>query len=187
MRHSVNHTYAGDLGFSLIELIATLAIAAILITMIIPSFNTLSVKNQQTDELNSMVHHFYLARSLSTANETRYVLCPSSDSERCTNTTDWSHGYILFEDINPDGTRDASEQLQAVHQPTNDTRIDIDSGQDRSRVVYQTDGHPIGYNLTMTFCDLDGRIPPKAVILSNLGRVRVSETSADGTPLSCDG
>jgi type IV fimbrial biogenesis protein FimT len=187
MQLSVNHAHGAGRGFTLIELIVTLAIAAILVTMVIPSFTTLSVKNQQADEVNTLVHHFYLARSLSTANETRYALCPSSDGERCTNSTDWSHGYILFEDTNSDGTRDTSEPLQAAHQPTQDTRLDIGSGEHRNRVVYQADGHPIGYDLTMTFCDPDEQIPPKAVILSNLGRVRVSETNPDGTPLSCDG
>jgi type IV fimbrial biogenesis protein FimT len=189
MQLSVNHAHRAGRGFTLIELIVTLAIAAILATMVIPSFNTLSVKNLQADEVNTMIHHFYLARSLSTANETRYALCPSSDGERCTNTADWSQGYILFEDsATPhNGLRDPNEQLQAAHQPTQDARIDIDTSEHRNRVVYQADGHPVGYDLTMTFCDPDERIPPKAVILSNLGRVRVSETNPDGTPLSCGG
>jgi type IV fimbrial biogenesis protein FimT len=169
------------------ELIITLAIALILFSMVIPSYRTLTVRNLQASELHSMVHHFHLARSLSISKETHHVLCPSNGGERCTNTTNWSHGYILYEDANQNRSRDQNEPLQAAHQPMHDRRIEIESTEHRRYVVYRGDGRPSGHDLTLTICDTDNRIPPKAVIVNNLGRLRVSETRWDGTPLSCRG
>jgi type IV fimbrial biogenesis protein FimT len=170
-----------------LELIITLTIALILVSMAVPAFRTLTAKNLQASELNNMVHHFHLARSLSVSRETHHVLCPSSDGERCSDTIDWSRGYILYEDANRNRYRDENEQLQAVHHPMHDGNIDIASTGGRRYVVYQGDGRPTGTNLTLTFCDSDSLIPPKAVIVNNIGRVMVSRTHWDGTPLNCSG
>ncbi|MES9945609.1 MAG: GspH/FimT family pseudopilin [Candidatus Thiodiazotropha sp.] len=180
-------SHCRSFGFTLLELIVTMSIVVILLGMGIPAFRALTAKNLQSSEINSFVHHFYLARSLSITNQTHHVLCPSSDGVSCTNSGEWGQGYILYEDSNPNRIRDQNEQLQAVHRPNQEMAIDIASSQYRRFVVYGGDGRPSGYNLTLTFCDPSSQIPPKAVILSNLGRVRVSETSWDGSALSCGG
>ncbi|MES9975730.1 MAG: GspH/FimT family pseudopilin [Candidatus Thiodiazotropha sp.] len=187
MPHTVTHSYVRGFGFTLIELIITLGIALILLITVIPSFRTLTVKNLQASEINSFVHHCHLARSLSISRETHHILCPSSNGESCTNVADWSDGYILYEDLNRNRSRDQNELLQGVHQPIQGMSIGIDSSRHRRYVVYRGDGRPSGYNLTLTFCDPDNLIPPKAVIVSNLGRVRVSKTRSDGSQLSCSG
>jgi type IV fimbrial biogenesis protein FimT len=190
MKISTHQDSLRGLGFSLIELIVALAVLMLLISIGVPSFRTFSVKNLQASEVNSVVHHFHLARSLSVAKETHHILCPSSDGKQCTNAPDWSHGYIVYEDSNHNRLKDQNELLHAVHQPMSDIKINIHSSELRSNrhyVVYQGDGRPMGYNLTLTFCDPDNRIHPKAVILNNMGRVRVSDTRSDGTALRCNG
>lgn len=176
-----------DFGFTLLELVVSISIVLILLGMGIPAFRALTAKSLQASEINAFVHHFHLARSLSITNQTHHVLCPSSDGVSCTNSGEWGQGYILYEDSNPNRSRDQNEQLQAVHRPDQEMGIDIESSQYRRFVVYGVDGRPSGYNLTLTFCDPNSQIPPKAVILNNLGRVRVSESRWDGSALSCGG
>ncbi|OEY67994.1 hypothetical protein BG841_09460 [Marinobacter sp. X15-166B] len=50
-------------GFTLIELIVTLAVAAILVGLVAPSFQNLMRNNQVTTETNSLLSAFQLARS----------------------------------------------------------------------------------------------------------------------------
>ncbi|MCU7935890.1 MAG: GspH/FimT family pseudopilin [Candidatus Thiodiazotropha sp. (ex Dulcina madagascariensis)] len=173
-------------GFTLADLIIALAIVMILLSLGVPSFRTLSAKNQQTSEINNFVHHIYLARSLAISSERHQMLCPSSDGETCLDNSDWSQGFMIFEDTNKNKTRDEDERLQAYHRPTTSTKIDIHSSVGRKRVVFHGDGRPSGYNLTLTFCDPHDLAPPKAVIVNNVGRTRVSETRSDGSPLRCD-
>jgi type IV fimbrial biogenesis protein FimT len=59
------------------------------------------------------------------------------------------------------------------------------STQGRKQIIYRADGRSAGSNLTLTFCDPGDKVPPRAVILSNSGRARISQTRWDGTPLSC--
>ncbi|MES9972319.1 MAG: GspH/FimT family pseudopilin [Candidatus Thiodiazotropha sp.] len=176
-----------EFGFTLFELIVTLSILLIILGMGIPGFRALTAKNLQASEINTFVHHFQLARSLSITKQTHHVLCPSRDGVSCSNDGEWGQGYILYEDSNPNRSRDQNEQLHGVHRPNQEMGIEIESSQHRRFVVYGGDGRPSGYNLTLTFCDPASLIPPKAVILNNVGRVRVSETRWDGSPLSCRG
>ncbi|MBT2971228.1 MAG: hypothetical protein B6D72_00460 [gamma proteobacterium symbiont of Ctena orbiculata] len=187
MQTAVDKAYASERGYSLLELLVTLVISSILITIVIPSYRSFVAKNLQASEINSFVHHFRLARSLSITKETHHVVCPSSDGEHCSPSNDWSHGFILYEDSNRNRTRDRGEVMQGVHQPGHETEIEIHASQGRSVVVYQGDGRPSGYNLTLTFCDPGNQIPPKAVIVNNVGRVRISESRWNGEPLICSG
>ncbi|MEW8505449.1 MAG: GspH/FimT family pseudopilin [Candidatus Thiodiazotropha sp.] len=174
-------------GFSIAELLVTLAISSILVTIAIPSYRSFTAKNLQASEINSFVQHFRLARSLSISKETHHVLCPSSNGENCSASTDWSRGFILYEDRNRNRIRDQGEAMQGVHQPGHEMDIAIHSNQGRRLVVYQGDGRPSGYNLTLTFCDPGSQIPPKALIVNNVGRVRISNTRWNGNPLICNG
>ncbi|MCU7890556.1 MAG: GspH/FimT family pseudopilin [Candidatus Thiodiazotropha sp. (ex Ustalcina ferruginea)] len=185
MQTLVTRFLSKETGLTLIELVITVTILLTLISLGVPSFRNMTIKNQQRSEINSFVHHFHLARSLAITKETHHILCPSVDGETCLGTTDWSQGFILFEDRNRNKTKNQDERLQGSHHPGERVAINIHSSSGRKRVVYQGDGRPSGYNLTLTFCDPDNLVPPKAVIVNNEGRVRVSEVRPSGSPLSC--
>ena len=186
MQHCAN-PYSKSPGFTLTGLLITLSISAILLAIGIPSYRALTARNLQASEINSFVHYFHLARSLSITEETHHVLCPSNDGESCSLSSDWGRGFILYEDTNQNGTRDRNEQLQGVHQPIHQTDFEIQSSRGSQLVIYHGDGRPSGYNLTLTFCDPEHMVSPKAVIVNNMGRVQVSETRWNGAPLSCSG
>jgi type IV fimbrial biogenesis protein FimT len=173
-------------GLTLIELMSTLTLGAILLGIGIPSFLQLAGSSQQTAEINNFVRHLNLARSSAVKTGRDYVLCPSSDLSHCEDQTGWQMGFILFEDRNEDGTRDSDETLEHVNRPTGKFAIDMHSSSGRTHITFRADGRSAGSNLTLTFCDPEGDVPPKAVILSNSGKARISRTRADGSPLICD-
>ena len=172
-------------GFSLIELLITLAAGVILLSIGIPSFQTLAASNQQASEINSFVRHLNLARSLAVKTGRDHVLCPSLDMIWCLEDTVWGKGYILFEDDNENGLRDPREPLRQSSRPLGKIGIDMRSTEGRKQIIYRADGRSVGSNLTLTFCDAGDKAAPRAVILSNTGRARISETKWDGSPLSC--
>jgi type IV fimbrial biogenesis protein FimT len=172
-------------GLTLLEVLVTLAIIALVLGIGVPAFHGLSAGSRQTAEINNFVRHLQLARSSAIKTGRDHVLCPSSDMRLCQEGTDWEAGYILFEDSNRDGLRDAREPLVQISRPTSEIGIDMRSTQGRKQVTYRADGRSAGSNLTLTFCDPSKHIPPKAVILSNTGRPRIATTRWDGTPLTC--
>lgn len=187
MHDHADHARArGKNGFTLINLMLTLAIAGIAMTIGVPALNNLAARGQQTAEINSLVRHLHLTRSHAIKTGVNHVLCPSADGLACLGASQWDRGYILFQDKNKDGVRDPGEELLQAYRSTSEISIGMNSTSGRTQVTYRQDGFSVGSNLTLTFCDPERGIPPKAVILSNTGRTRVSKTRWDGSPLTCN-
>lgn len=176
-------TFLRQRGFTLLELLSGMSIAAVLTTTAVPSFNGLVQRNRITTEINTFVSHLHYARSEAIKRGTRVVICRSADDLSCARTEGWHKGWITFADTNANRELDASESLLRV-EAGEDNGILITSGQ-RRRIVYQATGFSPGTNGTYIFCDPEHPGWAKAVILSNSGRPRLSETAPDGSALNC--
>jgi type IV fimbrial biogenesis protein FimT len=187
MQRNASHCHAArPCGLSLLELLITLVIATIALGIGLPAFTSLAARNQQTAEINRFVTHLQLARSCAVKTGQDHILCPSNDMSGCRDESRWDGGYILFKDSNQDGIRESHEPLLQVSRPMGKIGINMHSSTGRKSVIYRADGRSAGSNMTLTFCDPQQRIPPRAVILSNAGRPRIATTRWDGTPLTCD-
>lgn len=87
-----------QVGFTLMELIVTVAIAAILLTIGVPSFQDTMRNNRAATHMNEMMTALNLARSEAAKLGKRVSLCPSTDQATCTGGTDWTKGWIVFID-----------------------------------------------------------------------------------------
>lgn len=100
------HTY----GFTLLELLVTMAIVAILAALALPSFTTLVANNRLATKANETLAAVMLARSESFKRGKRVVLCKSSDAATCetSSSSPWSSGWIIFVDDDNSGQRTTS-------------------------------------------------------------------------------
>lgn len=88
-------------GFTLIELMVTMAIGAILLTQAVPSFNAMIANNRITSQINELVTVINLGRSEAIKNNGRVILCRSnnatSNNPSCGGTANtWTTGWLLF-------------------------------------------------------------------------------------------
>lgn len=98
-------------GFTLVELMVTIVVLAIIMTIAVPSFQKLLASNNvafDRDELYSML---VLARSEAIKNGQAVSICKSVDHSACDNSLSWSSGWLMFADENRDGTLTGSEKL----------------------------------------------------------------------------
>lgn len=172
------------LGFSLVELMGSLAVGTLLVCGAAPAFDGLVAKSRMSAQINELISHLHLARSEAIKRYAPAVLCPSANGSTCHDQPEWHRGYILFADKNNNGQRDAGEELLRVRQGETASLTALSSLY-RKRVIYRANGLSGGANITVTFCDSKKSTPPKAVIVSNTGRPRVSDTTADGGALTC--
>jgi type IV fimbrial biogenesis protein FimT len=173
-------------GLTLIELIIILTVLALLITLGAPSLRNMYLRNEQTVAVNSFLNHFFLARSLAIQRQKHEIICPSEDGLICLENGIWSRGLIIFEDSGRNGVLDPADPIHSHYLLPESSQLEVYSSQHRTRVIYHEDGRPSGYNLTLTFCDPEERIKPKALIVNNVGRIRISDTGPDNLPLNCN-
>jgi len=107
--------FHGSAGFSLVELIITMSIAAILLTLAVPSFSTLIKDNRQVTQANDLITTLTLVRSEAIKRGTRVTACKSADGASCAASGGWEQGWIAFVDDNNDATVNAGEELLRVH------------------------------------------------------------------------
>lgn len=172
-------------GLTLIELLITLTLASIILIVGIPAFQRFAAGNVQSAEINNLVRHINLARSEAVKSGRNHVICPSLDLGSCLDSAHWELGFIIFQDRNENGIREEDEPLLRANRPTTEVDIVMESTRRRKQIVFRPDGRSSGSNLTITFCDPENALPPRAVIVSNAGRARVAKTHWDGSPLDC--
>jgi type IV fimbrial biogenesis protein FimT len=94
-------------GFTLVELMVTIAIVAILTAIALPSFST-SIRNSRlASTTNEFIAAVNLARSEAVKSNRTGQICASSDGASC--GTDWSEGWIVWSDANGDTIIQAGE------------------------------------------------------------------------------
>lgn len=90
-------------GFTLIELMVTIALVAVLGTLAAPSFQQTIASSKLTTATNDLFTSLAQARSLAIKQGERVTVCKSEDGAACKATTSvpWSVGWVTF----VDGTR----------------------------------------------------------------------------------
>ena len=98
-------------GFTLVEMMVVVAIAAIVATAAAPSLSAALDSVKLSAASNELLSGMYLARGESIKRNSRVVLCKSADGENCTATGGWEQGWIIFQDTNNNALREGSELL----------------------------------------------------------------------------
>jgi type IV fimbrial biogenesis protein FimT len=104
------HSRKNFLGFTLIELVVTLTLIAILAGIASTSWTSLVASTRHTNVVNDALRMFALARSYAINQRTLTTICPLSASLECTNN--WNNPVSVF----PDGNNDKRPDNAKVHQ-----------------------------------------------------------------------
>lgn len=174
--------HARDDGYSLLELLMTIAVAALILTLGLPSFSALKARNAQRVELNALFHAVHLARKASIMRKQVVSLCPTADGTTCSQGTDWSGGFLVF--VNSDRDEppelDDGEILLDRHLTRRHTKITANRRGFTLRATFLR-----ATNGTLVVCDRAGRVAPRALVVSYTGRPRVADRRPRGAAYSC--
>jgi type IV fimbrial biogenesis protein FimT len=171
-------------GFTLMELMVTVAIAAIVMAIGIPSFQDTIRENRLTANTNTFVSSMNLARSEAIKSGRRVVMCISAGST-CATSGGYDQGWIVFRDTNGDGQPNDGEIIRIFEKMPEGMTLTGASAVNKL----------IGFNSDGTFTGNDGnRIPPNTVLtvcksgkartitLNNPGRIQVERPASPTCP-----
>lgn len=83
-------------GFTLYELMVTLALASAITSLAVPGFRGFMQSSRAVTHTNDLVTALNLGRSEATRRGAPIDLCASDDGATCSNDTDWSTGWIVL-------------------------------------------------------------------------------------------
>src|SRR5277367_3145724 len=96
LRRRINRMRAH--GFTLVEVVVTVAVAAILLSIAVPSFRYVTNSNRIAGESNGLVGDLQFARAEAIKEGRTVTVCVSTDGANCTGSTSWEGGWIVFSD-----------------------------------------------------------------------------------------
>ncbi len=166
-------------GFTLVEMVTTLAVAGTVISAGVASLQALLNGNRLTTQANLLMHSIVLARSEAIKRNTRVTLAKVGEQ--------WHDGWIGFVDTNANARLDKGEEL-LLTQPALPSTLSLTgnlgvrdyisyTGQGRSQKV--SGAFQAG---RLMLCDQHGEATPahaRAIIISSTGRPRISREKRD--------
>jgi len=175
-------------GFTLLELIITMAIAAILLTMAVPGFQTTIGNNRLATQTNSLVTDINIARSEAVKRGTGVMLCssanPNADPPTCIGGGNvWTGGWLVFVDEDDNTAFNAGDVLIRVGQAIGGTAT-ILTANTLNTFTYNADGTSgIAVNADFSICDDRGEPFGRQVQIRPTGRPRlIGNPVGDCTP-----
>ena len=173
-------------GYTLIELLTTVAIVGILTSLALPAFDNIQARNAMAGSVNLFLAQLHLARSTAVTREWRITLCPTSNGTDCNDDHKaWQDGYLIFDDTNKNRQHDAGEQIISYQEKAAGTVKILSSSAYRNRISFLPLGRAWFSNTTIRFCHESHPDLNRAIIISNNGRVRTRKKMADGGPITC--
>ena len=174
-------------GFTLAELLVTVAVGAMLLAIGVPSYTTFVQNASQITAANELLASMHLARDIAITRNVRVTVCPSSDGTDC-NPVSWTEGWIVFIDADGDRQADAGEPIE---RDVGGLRArSVTSAQFRDFLIFRPSGRVMVNSVAentgeLTFCDKRGAAHARVLMVDMSGRPRVSRKSADGDEPVC--
>lgn len=170
-------------GFTLIELMVVIIIAAILLAIAVPSFSTL-IKRNNVDSLQSKFSSSLATARTEAASRNRIVtICGSANETNCTGGS-WNAGWIIFEDINNNGVFDGTDVMIDVYRNSGQYTIHPKNAGDDNYISFNSQGFMSGNaeNRLFIICDPDKEaIYARGLFVNRSGLVmKTRDSDGDG-------
>lgn len=178
-------------GFTLVEMMVTLVLMAIMVGLAVPGFGILIKNNRIETQTSAMYSALMLARSEGLKRVSRITVCRSSNGTSCATSGGWEQGWIVFDDCNNNavvntGTCDggANEEILRWDQPLTGGNTLRGTTDVASYISYVGNGYTVTTSNTfqsgtLVLCDDRGFTSnASAIIISATGRPRIVEATS---------
>ena len=168
-------------GFTLPELLVSLAVMAVLVSFAAPTVQNLMKDRQVTNTARVLHTSLLLARSVAVARASTVSLCKSLNGTTCNNgQDDWRSGWLVFADGDSNGEFDAVQ----------DQLINVFEGSDELNILEWSRGDSLSFdskgrlnvtNGTFNLCmNLTNEYEQRKIVVIGSGRARVLQVSGNG-------
>ncbi|MEW5248923.1 GspH/FimT family pseudopilin [Microbulbifer sp. 2201CG32-9] len=160
------HTLRNLGAFTLVELIFSIAILAIVIALAAPSMSDLHRRHRNESTGRQLFDLISLGRGKAYGHGQVYTLCPSDDGQSCGD--DWGRGAMLFVDSDSSGERATTEKIERVMSalPAG-ASLQWRSFSPKTFLQFRPDGLTSNQNGNFAYCPPDGKASHGWIIVLN--------------------
>jgi len=186
-------------GFTLTELLATIAIAAIVAAFALPQLQVFVQNNARATRLNTLVSALTYARSQAVSRGRTMTLCPSVEIgavavPACSGDNVYQTGFVIRDEDNPGGV-----ELVRAFQPSGRDAFTLLGFTSASVALAEVEFAATGRTATgsanarFIYCDARDQESARAIVLSATGGPRITNDSngnriddINGADLTCN-
>jgi len=176
-------------GFTVIELMVTITVLAILIAIGLPNLREFLAGNRLSSNVNGFIGLVNYARSEAIVRNQDVVICPKDTSTNaCTSTTTWNTQDVqAFVDVNGNGAFDSGDVLLKTIAAMDPSDSQTGFTQDAASViVFGSAGFARAEQMFKIYAKSDDEAYQarmgRTVCVSRVGRVRVTAYAATSCP-----
>lgn len=167
-----------DYGFTLLELLITLAIASVLLGITIPTGQQLIRQQETAAVTNQLANLFFYARETAVNSGYNTAVCPTIDLVSCSRA--WHQAFIVYKDL--DGNKifnpAVDEALQvAVLAPF--WSVNWRAFNSQYQIQFQPSGYTFNQNGTLEICPPFTVSSVNTLVLNRIGRLRKAQREYD--------
>ena len=160
-------------GFTLIEMLVTITVLAIVLGIGLPGLRDFILNNRQVSTVNEMVGSLQYARTEAIARNRNVTVCPSADGADCAGS-DWSVGWIVFNDDDADGVMDGGDEVVLRRVEPRGNVDFVSDGGIAGGVTYRRNGRSTATG-DFRLCDARGASHGKQIVMDLAGRPSVQK------------
>ncbi len=182
-------------GTTLTELLAAIAVAAVLTSLALPPMQRLIQQHQSTAAINQLTGTVQFVRHAAITHGAPVSLCPSIDHRTCAGRNQWHLGALAFVDHNRNGQIDTDDVvLRGFPGFADGSRVYWRSFRNRNHLSMTARGFTDWQNGHFLYCPADGDASlARSIIVNAQGRVRQARDwngdgfvqDAQGRPVAC--
>ena len=169
-------------GFTLLELIITMVVGAILMAIAIPNFRITIQNSRLSSQLNTLLSGMVYSRSEAIKRNTNVVICASSDQQTCSGSTSgWVNGWIVYYTPPPSSSTaaiPAPTSAEIIRQYPALTGGNTLKNAASAQIVFQSSGMTtLTADSQFTLCDPRGTSKARVTMVAVTGRAEVLQGS----------
>jgi type IV fimbrial biogenesis protein FimT len=131
-------------GFTLLELLMTIAIAAVVMALAMPSYRYVTNSNRIAGEINGLLGDLQFARAEAIKEGRTVSACVSTTGTSCSGAASWENGWIVFSDPANVGVVDPNE-LPVLRQQSAFSGTDtFDASNGVAVITFNREGYAVG-------------------------------------------